>query len=46
MEHPGEITDARQHEHQVNLMHLDGKDEYVWPEKGHDIYCGKHCSQN
>ena len=33
MEYPREITDARQHEHQVDVMYFAGKDEYVWPEK-------------
>ena len=38
MEYPGEITDARHHEHQVNIMYPTGKDEYKWPEKQDEIY--------
>ena len=38
MEYPGEITDARQHEHQVNVMFPAENDEYVWPEKRDEIY--------
>ena len=38
MEYPGEITDARQQEHQVNVMYPARKDEYVWPEKQDEIY--------
>ena len=33
MESPGEITDAKQHEHQVNVIYPAGKYEYVWLEK-------------
>ena len=33
MEYLGEITDIRQHEHQVNVVHPAGKNEYVWAEK-------------
>ena len=29
MEYPGEITDARQHEHQINVTYPAEKDEYV-----------------
>ena len=38
MEYPREMTDARQHEQQVNVMYPAGKDEYVWPEKRDEIY--------
>ena len=38
MEYPGKITDARHHEHQVNIMYPAGKDEYKWPEKQDEIY--------
>ena len=29
MEYPREITDAREHEYQVNVMFPAGKDEYM-----------------
>ena len=38
MEYPGEITDVRQEDHQVNIMNPAANDEYVWPEKRHEIY--------
>ena len=33
----GELTDARQHEHHVNVMYPAGKNEFVWPEKQDEI---------
>ena len=38
MEYLGEITDTRQHEHQVNVVYPVGKNEYVWPEKTRYYY--------
>ena len=41
MEYLGEITDIRQHEHQVNVVHPAGKNEYVWAEKSDIIILWK-----
>ena len=38
MECLGEITNTRQHKHQVNVVCPAGKNEYVWPEKWDEYY--------